>query len=56
MVKNHPAACAEDIKDADPIPESGRFPGEGHGNPLQCSRLKNTMDKISMGSLRVGHD
>ena len=23
------------------IPGSGRFPGEGHGNPLQCSCLEN---------------
>ena len=24
---------------------SGRSPGGGHGNPLQCSRLKNPMDR-----------
>ena len=23
------------------VPESGRFPGEGHGNPLQYSCLEN---------------
>ena len=23
----------------------GRFPGEGNGNPLQCSCLKNPMDR-----------
>ena len=23
----------------------GRFPGEGSGNPLQCSCLKNPMDE-----------
>ena len=27
------------------IPESGRFPGEGKGNPLQYSCLENPMDK-----------
>ena len=27
------------------IPGLGRFPGEGHGNPLQCSCLKNPMDR-----------
>ena len=27
------------------IPGSGRSPGEGNGNPLQCSRLENPMDK-----------
>ena len=26
------------------IPRLGRSPGEGHGNPLQCSCLKNSMD------------
>ena len=27
------------------IPGSGRSPGWGHGNPLQCSCLKNPMDR-----------
>ena len=27
------------------IPESGRSPGGGHGNPLQCSCLENPMDR-----------
>ena len=27
------------------IPESGRFPGEGNGNPLQYSYLENPMDR-----------
>ena len=27
------------------IPELGRSPGEGNGNPLQCSRLENDMDR-----------
>ena len=26
------------------IPGSGRFPGEGNGNPLQCSCLENPME------------
>ena len=26
------------------IPASGRSPGEGHGNPLQCSCLENPVD------------
>ena len=26
------------------IPRSGRFPGEGNGNPLQYSCLENPMD------------
>ena len=44
MVKNLPAS-AEDIRDADSIPGSGESPGEGHGNPLQYSCLKNPMDR-----------
>ena len=28
-----------------PIPGSGRFPGEGNGNPLQYSCLENSMDR-----------
>ena len=27
------------------IPASGRTPGEGHGNPLQCSCLENPTDR-----------
>ena len=27
------------------IPGSGRFPGEGHGNPLQYSCLENSMNR-----------
>ena len=43
------------------IPELGRSPGEGNGNPLQYSCLENSMDEAptglqSMGLQRVGHD
>ena len=31
--------------DAGLIPGLGRFPGGGHGNPLQYSRLENPMDR-----------
>ena len=31
--------------DLDPIPGSGRFPGEGNGNPLQYSCLENLMER-----------
>ena len=27
------------------IPGSGKYPGEGNGNPLQYSCLKNSMDR-----------
>ena len=36
MVKN-PPANAGDLRDTGSVPGSGRSPGEGHGNPLQCS-------------------
>ena len=31
------------------IPGSGRSPGEGNGNPLQCSGLENSMDFVVYG-------
>ena len=43
------------------IPGSGKFPGEGNGNPLQYSCLENPMDRgawqaIVHGTARIGHD
>ena len=40
------------------VPGSGRSPGGGHGDPLQCSCLESPVDTGagSMGSQRVGHD
>ena len=42
------------------IPGSGRSPGEGSGNPLQCSCLENSKEEPgraqSMGWQKVGHD
>ena len=37
---------AENAGDPGSIPESGRSPGEGNGNPLQVSCLENSMDKL----------
>ena len=34
-----------DAGDQGSIPESGRSPGEGIGDPLQCSCLENSMDR-----------
>ena len=40
------SACnAGDIRDPGSIPGLGRSPGEGNGNPLQYSCLKNPMDR-----------
>ena len=44
MVKNLPAN-AGDIREVVSIPGLGRFPGGGHGNPLQYSCLENPMDR-----------
>ena len=46
VVKNLPANAGE-IRDAGSIPESGRFPGEGNGNPLQYSYLENSIDRAT---------
>ena len=37
-------ACAYNVGDPCSIPELGRSPGEGNGNPLQYSCLENPMD------------
>ena len=38
-------ANAGNLKEAEPIPGSGRSPGGGHGNPPQDSCLENPMDR-----------
>ena len=44
VVKNLPAN-AEDPRDGDLIPGSGRSPGGGNGYPLQYSCLENPKDR-----------
>ena len=41
LVVKNPPANAGDARDAGSIPESGRSPGGGLGNPLQYSFLEN---------------
>ena len=41
VVKNMPVKAG----DAGSIPGSGRYPGEGNGNPFQYSCLGNPMDR-----------
>ena len=41
MVKNLPTNAG----DTGSIPDLGRFPGKGKGNPLQYSCLENPMDR-----------
>ena len=44
MVKNLPAN-AGDVRDMGSIPGSGRSPGGGHGNPLQCYCVETPVDR-----------
>ena len=44
MVKN-PSANARDIRNSGSTPGLGRFPGGGHGNPLQYSCLEKPRDR-----------
>ena len=44
VVKNPPANAGE-VRDVGSVPELGRSPGEGSGNPLQSSCLENHMDR-----------
>ena len=44
VVKDLPANVG-DTRDRGSIPGSGRCPGEGNGNLLQCSYLENSMDR-----------
>ena len=39
------ASNAGDIRDVGLIPGLGRSPGEGHGNPLQYSCLRNPLER-----------
>ena len=58
LVKNFPAN-AEGIRDEGSTPGSGRYPGEGHSNPLQYSRLENSIELGRLhfiGLQRVRHD
>ena len=58
LVSKESACSAGDLGS---IPESGRSPGEGNGNPLQYSCLENPMDRgpwqaIVHGVARVEHN
>ena len=50
MVKNLPAMW----ETMGSIPGSGRYPGEGNGNPLQYSCLENSMDSGAWGAIVHG--
>ena len=44
VLKNLPANVG-DVREAGSTPGSRRYPGGGHGNPLQYSCLENPMDR-----------
>ena len=44
MVNNLPTNAGH-IRDVGSVPELGRSPGGGHGNPLRYSCLENPMDR-----------
>ena len=57
VVKNLSANAGDESS----LPESGRYPGGGNGNPLQYSCLENPTDRGAWratvhGDARVGHD
>ena len=54
VIKNQ-SANAGDVRDEDSIPGSERFPGGGHGSPLQYSCLENPMDRGAMSYSPWGH-
>jgi len=45
LVVKNPPANAGDTRDMGSVPVSGRSPGGGHINPLQCSCLENPTDR-----------
>ena len=45
LVVENLAANAGDVRNAGPIPGSGRSPTGGHGSPLQYSCLEKSMDR-----------
>ena len=55
MIEN-PSANVGDVGEVGSIPESGRSLGERDGNPLQCSCLKNPIDKgAQQATVQRGH-
>ena len=62
LVVKNPLASAGDIRDMGSIPGLGRSPGEGNGNPPQCSCLENPMERgawratVHMVTNSLGHN
>ena len=54
LVVRNPPANAGDLRDSGSIPELGRSPGRGNGNPLQYTCLENPMARSLAGLLSIG--
>ena len=54
LVAKNPPANAGDVRDMGSIPGLGRSSGKGHGDPLQCSRLENPMDRVWWATVHRG--
>ena len=54
LVVKNPPANAGDLRDSGSIPELGRSPGRGNGNPLQYTCLENPMARSLAGLLSIG--
>ena len=54
LVVKNPPANAGDITDVGSIPRLRRPPGEGNGNPLQCSCVENPMDRGAWWAIAHG--
>ena len=59
--KGKEVANSGDIRDVGSVPELGRSPGGGNGNPCQYSCVENPLDNgdwwaAVQWSQRVGHD
>ena len=54
LAVENPPANAEDVKDTDSIPGSGRSPGGGYGNPLQDSCLENPLNRVAWQAIVHG--
>ena len=54
LVVRNPVANAGDMADLGSIPGLERSPGEGHGNPLQCSCLENPHGERSLAGYSPG--
>ena len=64
LVIKNPSTNPRDVRDMGSITGSGRSPGGGHNNPLQCSFLENpkdrgawraTVHKVSKSRTRLKH-